>query len=166
MGWLPAANIKTISAKTAASGVNVTLESGALPLGNKIKMIKICLAGATCTGSSAHYLTVETRLKVTTFDMGLPHEGVLIHDFRGNRGPIGGPCFFNDASGWAVPIDRTPGDFDSATCNSGGRSYPNFGLHNAQYGVGQTYSNSTLGITVKVVNKVGSSFTVNVKRTK
>jgi hypothetical protein len=166
LGWIPAANqvvINAIGTKT------VTLSAGATALGATIKMIKICLASAPCTGANAHYLTVEARINSYDYDKGLPGSGVIIHDFRKNRGPISGPCFFNDSSGWAVPIDRTRNDWrGSPNCDAGGRVYPNYALFNAQYLAGGTaYSNATWGVTVQVLSHpAASTFSVRVTRTK
>src|SRR6185295_11295185 len=95
-----------------------SIEAGALPLGAAAKMIKICITGFACTGSTARYFTVEARVTglgaASQYDNGLVGEGVIIHDVQLDRAPISGPCFANDQSGFAVPIDATPGDFDSA----------------------------------------------------
>ena len=90
------------------------------------------------------------------------NDGVIIHDFQRNRGAIGGSCFFNSQSGWALPVDATPGDYDSVACNSGGRFSPNYGLLNAQWLPGQTYSNSTYSFGVQVVSKTGATYLINI----
>lgn len=166
MGWLPAARIKTISTKTTQT---VTLQGAASPLGAAYKMIKVCLPGLPCTGSSARYLTVEAKVKAVDFERGLPGEGVLIHHFQINRGPLGGgnSCFFNTQSGWAVPVDSTPNDWRGPpNCDSGGRPFPNYALHNAQYGVGKTYVNTGWGIRIQVLSRSGNNFAVKVTRSK
>lgn len=164
LGWIPAANEVTIS---AAGTTTVKLEALSLPLGTAAKLIKICLPGEACTGGTAHYLTVETRVPSayvpTKYDNAVPAKGVIIHDVRRNRAAIGGTCFFNNQSGWAVPIDATPGDYDSTACNGGGRPYP-FGLANAQFTTGMTYTNATAGVTVKVGRFSRNAFTVTVTR--
>ena len=162
LGWIPAANQVTLNYN--GPGTSVALEGGALPVGTGIKMIKICLPGYSCTGSSSttRYFTVEARVKnlasTSLYDNGIPNEGVVIHDVYFGRSAISGSCFFNSQSGWAVPIDATPGDYNSSTCTeaSGG------GLKNAQFNVGNTYTNSTYGFTVKVASRVGSTFNVDV----
>jgi hypothetical protein len=164
LGWLPNANklvIDKVIAKT------VTLTANATPLAAGLKMIKVCLAGAPCTGGKAHYLTVEARIRGTQFEDGMPGDGVIIHDFRRNRAPIGSgnDCFFNTQSGWAVPIDATPGDWRGEPhCDSGGRQWPNYGLGNAQFVPGKTYKNNAKGITIKVLQKQGMAYVVKVIR--
>jgi|GEM_PF-2385854 len=162
LGWIPAAN-QVQADNTPGSSVNVNLEGASLPLGSGLKMIKICLAGFSCTGSSARYLTVEARIKglgsTSQYDNGIFGEGLIIHSVQMDRPPIGGPCFFNNQSGWAVPIDSTPGDYDSTNCNAGGRTFPNYALFNAQWTPGQTYANGT---NIHVLSRTGSSFNVSV----
>lgn len=167
LGWLPAANevvIDRVSTRTVA------LDAGARPLGTTKKMIRICIAGHPCTGGSAHYLTVEARRKLAQYDKGLPGEGVVIHDVRMNRGAIGStnPCFFNDQSGWAMPIDATPRDWRGAPdCDAGGRSFPNYALNNAQFTVGKKLDRrSTWGVMVEVVRATTTGYVVKVTRTK
>ena len=160
LGWIPSANQVVTD---TSSSVVVTLEAGSLPLTAAIKSIKVCITGSLCTGATAHYYTVEARVKglgaTSQYDNGIPGDGVVIHDVRLNRPAIGGPCYFNTQSGWAVPIDATPGDYDSVNCNTGGRVYPNYGLYNAQWSPGQTYTN---GFSIGVVSRSGSTFVVSV----
>jgi hypothetical protein len=120
-GWLPAANIHTITGKVQST---VVLEANALPLGTAKKMIKICLAGYDCTGAKARYYTVEARIRAAQYEKGLPGEGVIVHDIKMDRAPIGGSnaCYYNTQSGWALTIDSTPGDYDRTYCDSGGRT--------------------------------------------
>lgn len=164
LGWIPVANIETISTKSTKT---VVLESNAAPLGTRKKLIKICLLDFPCTGSSARYITVEARLRSHDYEAALPNEGIVIHDFKRDRAPIGGSCFFNTQSGWAVPIDSTPNDYSgSPTCGAGSRPYPNWGLHNAQFEPGDTYRNTLLGVRVEVLSRGGISYRVRVTRTK
>ncbi|MCI0465581.1 MAG: hypothetical protein L0Y57_01015 [Beijerinckiaceae bacterium] len=166
LGWIPAANKVIVNSKSTRT---VTLEANSVALATGIKMIKICIVNEACDGLAAHYLTVEARVKTAQFDLGLPGEGIVIHDFRANRGPLGGgnPCFFNTQSGWAVPIDATPGDWRSAPyCDSGGRIYPNYALHNAHFGAGKSYANAGTGIRVDVLSRTGTNFSVRVTRSK
>jgi hypothetical protein len=163
LGWIPAANQVVIGAPTSKT---VTLGGNAWPLGRSIKLIKICLAGLDCTGAKARYITVEARLKAKRYETGEPGNGVLIQSFEADRGAIGGGCFFNNQSGWVVPVDATLGDYDSNKCNSGGRRWPGYGLGNALYQVGQTYSNRTYLVSVQVLSSTSSSFTVKVTRSK
>lgn len=162
LGWTPPANLVVTD---TTSTVDVTLEGGALPLGAATKLIKICLATAPCTGSSAHYFTVEARVKglaaTSQYDNAVPGEGIIIHDVLMNRSPVFGPCFFNSQSGWAVPVDANPGDYNSSTCRNTG-SYPDIGLYNAQWVTGQLYINGTHGFSVEVLGRSGSTFTVRV----
>ena len=166
LGWIPAGNQVVINSKTTQ---NVVLESLALPLGSAKKVVKICLAGQTCTGSAAHFITVEARTGSPQFDQGVLQNAVVIHDVKMNRGPIGGSCYFNSQSGWAVPIDAVNGDFNTTTCTPkpftcGATS--DGALCNSGYTVGKTYSNATYGISVKVLSSTASTFTVRVSRTK
>ncbi|MBV8798192.1 MAG: hypothetical protein JO208_00045 [Alphaproteobacteria bacterium] len=163
LGWIPAANQVVLSAPATK---NVTLEANSWPLTTAVKLVKICLAGQDCSGAHAHYLTVEARLHKKSYEKGEPGDGVLVQDFQSDRGAIGGGCFFNNQSGWVVPIDATPGDYDSKNCNSGGRKWPDYALGNAEFAAGQTYNNGTLGVSVQVVKQNASSFDVTVKRTK
>jgi len=161
LGWIPPGNVVTVPQN---STVTVTLEGLAMPLGSTAKMIKVCLAGFPCTGSQARYVTVEARVKnlaaTSQYDNSILGDGIILHSFQSNRPAIGGPCFFNSQSGWAVPIDATPGDYDSAGCNVGGRSYPNYALYNAQWLPGQTYQANNLRI--EILSRSGSTYVVRV----
>jgi len=166
LGWIPAANQVVINSKTTQT---VKLISGATALGKTIKMIKICLPSIACTGASAHFLTVEVKMSTAQFDKGAPHDGVIIHDVVMNRAKIGGGCFFNNQSGWAIPIDATPGDFNSGSCSPisyQGSTSGAAGLGNAQFGVGKSYTDSTHGISIKVKAQIANGFTVTVARSK
>jgi M6 family metalloprotease-like protein len=129
LAWIPPAN--AIVSDTSSS-VTVTLEGGSLPLGAGIKMLKICIAGLPCDGSLGHYFTVEARVKdlgaPSQYDNGIPNEGVIIHEVRRDAPAVGGNCFFNSQSGFAFPVDSTPGDYDSDFCDFGPRDFPNFAL--------------------------------------
>lgn len=162
-GWLPPANIQFISGKAQSV---VVLEANALPLGATKKMVKICLAGYDCTGAKARYFTVEARIRAAQYEKGLPGEGVIIHDINMDRSPIGATnaCFYNSESGWAVPIDATPNDWDAHYCDAGGRVKPNYGLYNAQFGVGKTFTSVSKGIKVEVLSRTTTTFTVRVTR--
>jgi M6 family metalloprotease-like protein len=163
LAWLPGANITQL---TAGASATVTLEGLALPLGAEKKLIKICLNGFACSGGSARYFTAEARTRnqgaTSQYDNGIPGEGVIIQEFQANRPSIGGTCFFNSQSGWVVPVDSTPGDFDSVSCNGGNRSFPNYGLNNAQWLPGGVYNNSNFGFAISVASRNGSTFVVNV----
>jgi hypothetical protein len=103
------------------------------------------------------------------YDRGAPNNGVIIHDVQMGRARIGGGCYFNNQSGWAIPIDATDGDFDSLSCSpmfSQGQDSGGSGLGNAQFGVGQIYSDATHGIKVKVKTQTATGFIVNVIRSK
>lgn len=166
LSWIPTANKVVID---AISTQTVTLDANSTKLGAYPKMIKICLAGSSCSGANAHYLTVEARVKNVNYEMGIPNAGVIIHDVKMNRSPlgVGNSCFFNSDSGWAVPIDRTPGDWNgSPACNSGGRVYPNYALNNAQYFQGKTYNSNFYGVKVEVLSRNGALYDVRVTRSK
>ena len=157
LGWLPGGTVVTTN---TTSSTTVTLEGAALPIGSSPKMIKICLPGLPCTGSSARYFSVEARVRglgtTSQFDNAIPGDGVIIHDVQLGRQSIFGGCYFNSQSGWAVPVDATPGDYNPSTCSG-------TGLNNAQFLVGQTYTNTTYGFRVIVVSRAGSSFVVQVQ---
>jgi len=163
LGWIPALNSVTTA---TGSSLITTLEADSLPLSSLAKIVKICISGVSCTGSTAHYFTVEARVKglgtTSQYDNGIPGEGIVIHEFQGNRPQVSGTCYFNNQSGWAWPVDSTPGDYDSVNCNAGGRSYPNYGLYNAQWSAGRTYTNKAYGFVVQVVSRTGSTFVVNI----
>ena len=163
LNWIPSAKIVVINSKTSKR-VKLTANASALAAG--IKMIKICIQGRRCNGSTARYITVEARIGNIAYEKGLPGNGVIIHDVKMNRAPIGGSCFFNNQSGWAIPIDAKKGDYNKNQCNSGGRPWPNYALGNAQFLPGQTYRNTNLGVVVKVVRKAGSAYIVRATRTK
>jgi hypothetical protein len=162
LGWTPAANQVVIDSPMTQE---VVLEANATPLKDGIKMIKICLAGAACSGSTAHYLTVESRIGGKLYENGLTGDGVIIHDFQLNRAAIGGTCYFNNQSGWAVPIDATPGDWDGANCSADGLSWPDYALGNAEFLPGQTYTDDTNHVSVEVKEKNGNAYVVQVTRT-
>ena len=171
LGWIPD-NRKAVV--TAVGTQDIWLSPNASPLGTadtiSKKMIQICLPDFPCTGSTARYLTVEARVRVGQFEASLPNEGIVIHDFRQNRAPVGdgNPCYANSQSGWAMPIDKTPGDYDGPTatprCTEGTRVYPDWGLHNAQFGVGERYASAALGVRVIVLRRTGANFLVRVVR--
>jgi hypothetical protein len=164
LGWIPAANKLVIN---TARTVTVTLEPDALPLGTGLKMIQICLKDQPCTGHAAHFISVEVRTAVAKFENGLPGDGVIIHDVRHNRAPIGNhdPCFVNSTSGWAVPLDARPGDWRGAPiCEPGGLTWPNYALGNAEFKVGGVYHNAALHVTVRVESKHGRNYVVRVTR--
>jgi hypothetical protein len=162
LGWIPSSNMVVTDSSSSGTW---TLEGAALPLGSALKMIKICLAGFACTGSSARYFTVEARVKflgtTSQFDNAIPGEGIIIHDVQMGRAPISGPCYFNNQSGFAVPVDATPGDYNSSNCSYTGQT----ALFNAQWMPGQTYTNNTYHFKVSVVSRSGSTFVVSVATT-
>jgi hypothetical protein len=168
LGWIPPQN--EIVVNSSSPPVTVTLEADTLPLGSAIKMIKVCLPDFPCTGASARYLTVEARVKGlgadSQFDNAIPGEGIIIHSFQADRAPIGvgNSCFINSRSGWAVPIDATPGDWIGAPlCDAGSRQYPDYGLFNAQWlAAPSTYVSPDGKIKIAVQERVDSSFVVQV----
>ena len=163
LGWIPPSNI--VVAGTFSS-MTVTLDSLSAPLGSAAKLIKICLPSLPCTGNSARFFTIEARTKgngtTSQYDNNIPGEGIIIHDVLSNRGAISGSCFFNNQSGVAIPVDATPGDYNSVGCNTGGRTYPNYGLYNAQFTPGTTYTNSAYSFRVSVLSRSGSTYAVSI----
>ena len=159
LGWIPAAN--AVVTDTSAS-TTVTLEGLALPLGTAAKILTICIDGVPCTGPTAHYFTVEARVRnlgsTSQFDNGIVGEGVIIHEVRMDQPPIGGNCYFNSQSGFAFPVDSTPGDYDSLNCSFAGYPYPDYALFNAQWNPGQTYTN---GFSVSVLSRTATTFDVS-----
>lgn len=163
LGWIPETH--RIVLADPDESTELTLEGAALPLGEEgaaEKMAKICLPELPCSGPSARFLSVEARVRglgpLSQFDNAIPGDGVVLHDFQADRAPIGAgnSCFFNRTSGWAVPIDATPGDFDGPpACTDRG------GLENAQWLPGQTYDDPS-GIRVRVLSRTGSRFEVAV----
>ena len=157
LGWFPAATVVTTTTTTTTMA---TLEGAALPIGAGVKMIKICLPGFACSGTGARFFTVEARVRglgaSSQFDNAIPGDGVIIHEVQFGRPRISGACYFNDQSGWAVPVDATPGDYFTGSCTG-------TGLSNAQFLAGQTYTNATYGFRVSVVSRSGSSFVVSVQ---
>jgi Protein of unknown function (DUF5818) len=163
LNWIPAANKVVITRKMAK---RVRLFANALDLGTGKTMIKVCLRNTPCDGLTAHYLTVEARIRGLQYENGMPGDGVIIHDFQANRALIGGPCIQYPDFVFAVPIDATRRDYDSTNCGPGGRMWPNYALGNAQFLPGQTYKNNGLGISVRVLRKAGLSYIVDVTRSK
>jgi M6 family metalloprotease-like protein len=159
LGWIPSGNLIVTNALSSGTW---TLEGGALPLGSGAKMIKVCLPALPCSGAGARYFTIEARVKslagASQYDNAIPGEGIVIQEMYLSRPPIGGSCYFNNTSGWALPIDSTPGDYDTTTCSFSGQT----ALYNAQWVPGQTYTNSVYGFSVAVVSRSGSTFLVSV----
>ncbi|HEX4873049.1 MAG TPA: hypothetical protein VFV27_12120 [Nevskiaceae bacterium] len=163
LGWLPEAQVVQVQAGDPA--VSVTLESLSSPLSGHPKMVRICLQGEPCTGPDAHYLSLEVRSRGRDFDNALPGEGLVLHDVRLNRAPIGDgdACYFNSQSGWAVVVDATPGDWRPAPdCNSGGRVFPDFALHNAAFEPGDRYQDAQRNLSISVVSRNGEFYTVSI----
>lgn len=158
LGWIPKAN-KAVHDKKITKTYEI--EANALKLGGKLKMVVICLKGESCSSSetNARYVTVEVKTKSAKYDKAVPSQGVLIYEVKKNRSPVGGGCYFNSQSGWAMPYDATPGDYNSSSCSGEG-------LRNMAYGVGKTFSDSTLGVKVKVKSKTGDVYTVEVTKSK
>lgn len=159
LNWIPAANAVVTN---TSSSTTVTLEGLALPLGTAAKILKICIDGVPCTGPTAHYFTVEARVRdlgnTSQFDNGIVGEGVIIHEVRMDQPPVGGHCYFNSQSGFAFPVDSTPGDYDSFACSFAGYLYPQYALFNAQWNPGQTYTN---GFSISVLSRTASTFVVS-----
>ena len=166
LGWIPPANLVVAGTFSSAT---VTLDGLSAPLGSAAKMIKICLPSYPCTGNAARFFSVEARIAgqgtTSKYDNGITGDGIMIHEVHYGRSSISGTCFFNSQSGVAVPIDATPGDYNSTSCTTGGRSYPSYGLFNAQFTPGMWYTNSRYGFRVTVVSRSGSTFIVMVTST-
>lgn len=162
LGWIPSANEVVINSKGSKT---VTLEANGLPLRDGIKLIKICLAGATCSGGHAHYITVEARMNDTAYERGEPGSGILIQDFQADRKSIGGHCFFLNQSGWVLPIDATPNDYDKQKCSGGHRKWPNYALGNAEFTPGHKWNSAKLHVSVDVKSKTDTTYEVTVTRT-
>jgi hypothetical protein len=160
LGWIDSSHETTIP--TTPATTTVTLDGLAIPLGTPLKLVKICIPGYPCSGSGAHYFTVEARVTSEYGDGGLPGEGVIIHMFEADRPAVSGSCFFNSQSGPAWPVDSTPGDWDQLNCDSGGRTYPNYALFNAQWSPGQTYMNPAYSLEIGVVSRQGSTLLVRI----
>jgi len=164
LGWIPAANLVITNPGTAQM---VTIEGLSLPLGETAKLLTICLPSSDCTGPSAHYFTVEARVKglgaTSQYDNAITNDGIIIHDFAGDRPTISGPCFFPSVV-WAQPIDSTPGDYRVDCGPPDGLSFPNYALYNAQWSPGQTYD-SAYGVSIEIVSRAGSAFVVQVRTT-
>lgn len=167
LGWLPDAAEFVFDRRSTRI---VFLEAAGLPLGTGKKMIRICIPDEPCSGPAAHYLAAEARLTEFGSDGGLPGDGVLIHDVRMNRHSIGigDPCFFNAQSGWAVPIDARPGDWNAAPqCNALGHTYPDVGLFNAQFTAGTKLDLlQRWGLMVEVGDRAPTGYAVKVTRTR
>jgi len=164
LGWIPDANKAVVS--TVGTQV-FTIEAGARPLGSRLKMVVVCIFGRPCNGgdgSAARFLTIEVKMKVGQYDNGVPTEGVVIHDVMMNRPPTPadttGTCYFNNQSGWAMPFDATPGDFNSSTCAQIDQA--GHGLMNMPYQVGDTFVSNALHVKVQVISKTATTYRVRV----
>jgi M6 family metalloprotease-like protein len=150
LGWIDPSHLLTIPA--GATGT-ASLDSLASGLASPYKMVRICITGYSCTtgGTTSRYLTIEVRTHYG-YDANLPAEGVIIHKFQGDRPTISGTCYFISDNPPAYPVDSTPGDYNSDTCSG-------TGLYNAQWAVGQTYSDpSILGANqIRITGESGVS---------
>ena len=158
LGWVPDARKATMSNTGTKS---YEIEANAKPLSGKLKLVVVCLQGLPCstTQSNARFITIEVKTLTAKYDRAVPSEGVIIHDVLMNRGPIGGGCYFNSQSGWAVPYDATPGDWNASTCSGAG-------LSNMAYAVGSTFNDTNLGVKIEVVKKSGDVYKVKVTKSK
>jgi hypothetical protein len=159
LGWIPAANKRNHS---TVSTRDYIIEANSAALGTRLKLVRVCIKGFPCAGAegtNARFITVEVKLRGADFDNGVPSQGVVIHDVLMNRrNTISGSCYFNNQSGWAVPFDAMPGDWNAATCTGEG-------LVDMAYGVGKTFI-TALGVKVEVISKAGNTFRVRVTKTK
>jgi hypothetical protein len=160
LGWIPNANRRI---HTTVSTKDYPVEANSVALTNKIKMLIVCITGKPCSGGNAHFISVEVKLRAGDFDNGIPSQGVVIHEVRKNRPAtppnIGGTCFFNNQSGWAMPFDANPGDWNANSCSGAG-------LTNMAYDVGDVFKSNPLGVQVRVISRAGNRFVVRVTKTK
>lgn len=158
LGWVPAARKAVHNRKNTKT---YDIEANALPLGDKLKLVVICLKGKPCSSaqSNGRFITVEVKTNSAQFDKGVPSEGVVIHDVMMNRPPVSGPCYFNNQSGWAMPFDAVGGDWNASSCSG-------TGLANLAYRAGRTFNNAGLGVKVEVLRKTGDVFRVRVTKSK
>lgn len=158
LGWIPAANRAVHNTKKVLS---YDIEANALSLGAKLKMVVVCLADRPCTTSASNgrFITIEVKTKAEVYDRGVPSQGVIIHDVMMDRAPISGPCYSNPQTGWAMPFDSTPGDWDPSTCTGAG-------LSNMAYGPGSTFDDPNLGVKIEVQRKNGNTYRVRVTKSK
>ena len=158
LGWIPPANVVATDTQT---GGTWTIDGGALPLAAPLKLIRVCLPGL-CDNPDAPYLTVEAKVKglgaTSQYDNGIPGEGVIVHDVVAGRSLRNGLCYQDDDSVLAVPVDATPGDYNTANCSH----TPGTALFNAQWTPGQTYTDNQFGVSIAVLSRAGSSFSVSV----
>lgn len=158
LGWIPKAQVAIHKSRQPAV---YDIEANALPFGKTLKVVQICLTDSPCTTSdpAGRFITVEVKTKTKAFDRGVPSEGVIIHDVAMARGPITGPCYVNPQTGWAMPYDATPGDWDPNTCQGAG-------LSNMAYLPGQTLQDDFLGFKVEVLSRKKDVYKVRVTKTK
>ncbi|MFC3695049.1 hypothetical protein [Chenggangzhangella methanolivorans] len=158
LGWIPAARKAVVSAKGTKT---FSIEANALPLGGKLKLVVVCLAGEPCASSQSNgrFLTIEVKTRTAKFDGGVPSEGVVIHNVQMDRAPVSGACYFNDQSGWAMPYDAVPGDWNASSCSGEG-------LVNLAYAPGKTFNDAALGVKVEVLSRKGDVYKVRVTKSK
>lgn len=158
LGWIPAANRFYHRTQSTAT---YDIDANARKLGNKLKVVIVCLRGRPCTTSerNGRFITIEVKTKTDVYDRGVPSQGVIIHDVMMDRGPITGPCYVNPQTGWAMPFDATPGDWDSSTCSGPG-------LSNMAYAVGRAFNDPDLGVKIEVLKRTADVFRVRVTKSK
>jgi M6 family metalloprotease-like protein len=169
LGWIPTANKALVDKKGTKT---FTIEANSAPMGSALKMVKVCISGFACSGaegSTARFLTLEVKKKAGgQFDKGLPSEGLVIHDVKMNaRNTASGSCFFNNQSGWAYPVDATPGDFNKTTCQP--QDVANTGLLNMPFTSASgknLYNDTKLKIKVEVLSETSKTMTVKVTKSK
>ncbi|MCS6784045.1 MAG: Ig-like domain-containing protein, partial [Candidatus Caldarchaeum sp.] len=139
LGWIDPPYKTVVNPYQTAS---FTVEALSLTPPSGLKMIRIDLPNQP----AGHFYTVEVRRHIG-YDSRLPNQGVIIHKYEEGRNRcINGRC----GSGPAYPIDSTPND------NT---------LSNAQWSVGQTFTDTTTGLRIIITAASGNSFTVAISWT-
>jgi M6 family metalloprotease-like protein len=131
-GWIPSNRIVTVASGTQT----VTLERTVEPSNTtNTRMIVVPIAN-----SSTRYYTVEARNIGAGYDQNIPASAVVIHSVDTARGGNGGPAYVVDA------------DTNNTDTNDAG----------ARWLPGETFANSTDGVTIEVLSQSGSTFSVRV----
>jgi M6 family metalloprotease-like protein len=130
LGWIPAARKYTAAANTQAT---ITLEQLALLPSSNYLMAQIPIGG-----SSTHFYTVEVRRRtVSTYDIKLPGQAVIIHEVDTTR--------LNPAN--VIDSDNDGDPRDAGT----------------MWTVGETFSDAANKISVKVLSATSTGFQVTIQ---
>jgi len=134
-GWIPPNRIVTVASGTQT----ITLERTLLPSSTtNTQMIVVPI-----NGSSTRYYTVETRNLNAGYDQNIPASAVIIHNVDTSRSGNGGDAYVVDAD-----------TANTNTNDAGARWLP-----------GETYTNSTDGVTIAVLSQSGTTYSVRVTNT-